>query len=208
MRFTQAFVLALPAFVAAYPGMGSRSEMEAQFRAEMEREAAEKREAEPQLLNPVGNLLGALGDSVSGLLNSVAQAIVVQDNKRPEPGFEFQAPRPGDSRGPCPGLNTLANHGYLPRDGYVNMGQVIEATARGFNMGTDLSTVLTVFMILSGGDFDTLAFYLGSGKNGIGGLNRHSTVEADISPNREGKSSTPMKVSRLTSIRLLQRLWR
>jgi hypothetical protein len=89
MRFNQAIILGLPAFAAAYPGMGSRSEMEAQFRAEMEREAAEKREAEPQLLNPVGNLLGALGDTVSGLLNSVGQAIVVQDNKRPEPGFDF-----------------------------------------------------------------------------------------------------------------------
>jgi len=30
---------------------------------------------------------------------------------------EFQAPKPGDSRGPCPGLNTLANHGWLNRNG-------------------------------------------------------------------------------------------
>jgi hypothetical protein len=67
------------------------------------------------------------------------------------------------------------------------MGQVMEATARGFNMATDLSTVLTVFMVLRSGDFDTLSFYMGSGKNGIGGLNRHSTIEADISPNREGR---------------------
>ncbi|KAK5987676.1 Chloroperoxidase-like protein [Cladobotryum mycophilum] len=27
------------------------------------------------------------------------------------------APGPNDSRGPCPMLNTLANHGYLPHDG-------------------------------------------------------------------------------------------
>ncbi|PNP76708.1 hypothetical protein FNYG_10127 [Fusarium nygamai] len=27
------------------------------------------------------------------------------------------APTPDASRGPCPGLNTLANHGYIPRDG-------------------------------------------------------------------------------------------
>lgn len=26
---------------------------------------------------------------------------------------EWVAPGPNDSRGPCPGLNTLANHGYL-----------------------------------------------------------------------------------------------
>jgi hypothetical protein len=53
-------------------------------------------------------------------------------------------------------------------------------------MGTDLATVLATFAVLGSGDLDGLSFYLGSGKNGIGGLNRHSVVEADVSPNREG----------------------
>lgn len=30
---------------------------------------------------------------------------------------QFQAPTSTDIRGPCPGLNALSNHGYLPRDG-------------------------------------------------------------------------------------------
>lgn len=29
----------------------------------------------------------------------------------------YASPGPGDIRGPCPGLNAAANHGYLPRDG-------------------------------------------------------------------------------------------
>jgi hypothetical protein len=29
----------------------------------------------------------------------------------------FVAPGSGDKRGPCPGLNALANHGYLPHNG-------------------------------------------------------------------------------------------
>lgn len=29
----------------------------------------------------------------------------------------FIPPGAGDLRGPCPGLNALSNHGYLPRDG-------------------------------------------------------------------------------------------
>jgi hypothetical protein len=29
----------------------------------------------------------------------------------------YQAPAPGACRSPCPALNTLANHGFLPRDG-------------------------------------------------------------------------------------------
>jgi hypothetical protein len=184
MKFTQAAVLALPALATAYPGMiggeNSRQEIEDFLRAE-------KREAEPQILNGVGKLLGGLGDTVSGLLNSVGQAVVVKSNLRPEPGYTFQAPGPGDSRGPCPGLNLLANYGYLPRNGYVNQGQVLEATARGFNMGADLATVLTTFAVLGSGDLDGFTFWLGSGKNGVGGLNRHSVVEADVSPNREGK---------------------
>jgi len=28
-----------------------------------------------------------------------------------DPDHPYQDPRPGDIRGPCPGLNTLANHG-------------------------------------------------------------------------------------------------
>lgn len=36
----------------------------------------------------------------------------------------FQAPDldNGDQRGPCPGLNALANHGYIPHDGVVGVG--------------------------------------------------------------------------------------
>jgi hypothetical protein len=37
---------------------------------------------------------------------------------------EFQPPNleGGDQRGPCPGLNALANHGYIPRNGVVSVG--------------------------------------------------------------------------------------
>ncbi|KAF2133715.1 hypothetical protein P153DRAFT_281050 [Dothidotthia symphoricarpi CBS 119687] len=184
MKVTSAVLLGLPALSVAYPGMmgaSSRSELESQLKAEYERAASEKREAEPQ----VTSLLSGLTGVVNGLLTSVTQAVVVSSNKRPETGYSFQAPGPGDSRGPCPGLNLLANHGYLPRDGHVTFGQIVAATARGFNMGADLATVLATFAVLTDGDIDTLSFYLGAGKGGIGGLNRHSTVEADISPTRE-----------------------
>lgn len=72
--------------------------------------------------------VSSLVNDIEGLLGSVASA-VDPDNYRPEPGYDYQEPGPNDSRGPCPGLNLLANHGYLPRDGYVNFGQVVNATA-------------------------------------------------------------------------------
>lgn len=34
-----------------------------------------------------------------------------------EEDYPFQAPGPEDLRSPCPALNSMANHGILPRDG-------------------------------------------------------------------------------------------
>ena len=74
----------------------------------------------------------------------------------------------------------------MKRNGYVTFGEVLNATARGFNMGADLATVLAVFAVLTDGSIADEAWWLGTDPNtSLGGLNRHSTVEADISPNRE-----------------------
>nr|POE49013.1 aromatic peroxygenase [Quercus suber] len=156
MRFST--FLALPALAAALPSYNT---------------AAEER-----------SLLGSLLGDVDSLLGSVASSID-PNNKRPEPGYEFIAPGKSDSRGPCPGLNLLANYGYLPRDGHVSFSQVVEAVARGFNMGADLAVVLATFAILTDGDPVTETWYLGAGPGNVGGLNRHSTIEVDISPNKE-----------------------
>lgn len=37
----------------------------------------------------------------------------------------------GDIRGPCPGLNAMANHGYLPHNGVANHLQFITGTEAG-----------------------------------------------------------------------------
>ncbi|KAK1977515.1 hypothetical protein LZ30DRAFT_256194 [Colletotrichum cereale] len=169
MKFQGAVLASLAASAAAFPSMATKEDLENLLK----RDPA----PEPQL---VTGIIGALTNTITGLLGSVAQGALNANNKRPEPGFDFRAPGPGDSRGPCPGLNLLANHGYLPRNGHVNFGQVIEATARGFNMGPDLATILLVFAILGNGDIATESFYLGAGPGGVGGLNRHSTVEVSM----------------------------
>lgn len=113
MKVTAALAFALPAVTSAFPAMmsgQSRAEIEDAVREQFKREA--EAEADPQisnLLTGVGNTLKGLGDTVGGLLNSVGNALVVADNKRPEPNYYFKAPGPNDSRGPCPGLNLLAN---------------------------------------------------------------------------------------------------
>ncbi|KAH0156457.1 hypothetical protein KCU82_g10297, partial [Aureobasidium melanogenum] len=177
MKFNLAIAGAvLPSIAMGFPQMmgGSREDMIKM----LEKRAAEEQLAkrEPQVLSTVTGLLSTVVNDVRGLLEgSVAEGVLNPSDKRPEPGYTFQAPGPNDSRGPCPGLNLLANYGYLPRNGYVNYGQVLEATARGFNMGTDLATVLAVFAILADGDLVTESWYLGAGPNNVGGLNRHST---------------------------------
>ncbi|PGH00424.1 hypothetical protein GX51_05832 [Blastomyces parvus] len=55
------------------------------------------------------------------------------------PNFEA-----GDQRGPCPGLNALANHGYIPHNGVVTTAQVIFAINDVYGMGIDLATILGV----------------------------------------------------------------
>ncbi|KAJ6545739.1 Chloroperoxidase [Mycena capillaripes] len=64
----------------------------------------------------------------------LASASAHPQNAEPK-GHEFRAPGSGDVRGPCPGLNTLANHGYLPRNGkQFTVKTLLDAGLAGFNV--------------------------------------------------------------------------
>jgi len=71
-----------------------------------------------------------------------------RENDDPD-SHEYRAPRtkgPGlkDSRSPCPALNTLANHGYLPRNGRnIRPYQFIQALQEGYNLSYPLAAFLT-----------------------------------------------------------------
>ncbi|KAH6882438.1 Chloroperoxidase [Alternaria rosae] len=56
----------------------------------------------------------------------------------------FQAPKKNDQRGPCPGLNALANHGYISRDGVTSFVEVVAAINQVMGMGTELALVLGI----------------------------------------------------------------
>ncbi|KAI2464906.1 Cloroperoxidase [Annulohypoxylon bovei var. microspora] len=58
-------------------------------------------------------------------------------------GHPWIAPGPNDFRGPCPMLNTLANHGFLPRDGKnLTLEATVNGLAEGLNFNTSLATVM------------------------------------------------------------------
>ncbi|GAA5848950.1 hypothetical protein JCM9279_004674 [Rhodotorula babjevae] len=137
---------------------------------------------------------GALGDVVNGLTGALATGVKESD-RRPDADHPYMEPGPTDQRGPCPGLNTLANHGYLPRNGIVTAEQITKATSEGFNMAADLSGVLNLIAVAFGGNLETTTFSIGGedertySASGIGskaagrqfGLDAHSRCEGDAS---------------------------
>ncbi|KXH67049.1 hypothetical protein CSAL01_06494 [Colletotrichum salicis] len=72
--------------------------------------------------------------------------------------FPWQPPGPGDLRSPCLGINTLVNHGLLPRDGRnIDLEVLGEATALGYNMehNTMLAVSIPAFTTLTTGNSST-----------------------------------------------------
>lgn len=93
----------------------------------------------------------ALSDVLTNLANrdilglSTRPIEVTGDHAFIPPNFEA-----GHQRGPCPGLNALANHGYISRDGVTSLVEVTSAISSVYGMGLDialiLSTMGTVFV--------------------------------------------------------------
>ncbi|KAH7100961.1 heme-thiolate peroxidase [Auriculariales sp. MPI-PUGE-AT-0066] len=114
---------------------------------------------------------------------------LVNDAKHP-----YKSLKRGDARGPCPGLNTLASHGYLPRDGVATPGQIVTAVQEGFNMGWDLATFVTYAAMLVDGNHVSNLMSIGekTPRTGadppkpaiVGGLNTHGVFEGDASLTR------------------------
>ncbi|KAJ8075152.1 hypothetical protein PM082_019480 [Marasmius tenuissimus] len=65
---------------------------------------------------------------------------------------KFVPPGHGDLRGPCPGLNALANHNYLPHNGIGTMDQFISANRDVYGMGLDMAIFLAILGSVISGD--------------------------------------------------------
>nr|XP_018909010.1 PREDICTED: aromatic peroxygenase-like [Bemisia tabaci] len=99
----------------------------------------------------------------------------------------WMAPGPNDQRGPCPALNALANHGYLPRDGVCTAGQLASACYGVLALGIDLSMVLAVQALVIASRYD-LKISIGlptENSPSCSGLTAsHNKFETDASPTR------------------------
>ncbi|KAL9578266.1 MAG: hypothetical protein Q9212_005823 [Teloschistes hypoglaucus] len=58
----------------------------------------------------------------------------------------------GDKRGPCPGLNALANHGYLPHNGFAPATTLIKALNQAYGMSLEFGTFLAQYGTVFDGD--------------------------------------------------------
>ncbi|KAG8875287.1 hypothetical protein FRB98_007993, partial [Tulasnella sp. 332] len=76
----------------------------------------------------------------------------------------------------------LANHGYLPRDGIVNLTQIIDGSSKGFNMAADLATLLGTVSLIYDGDVTTGKWSIGGSDSRTSFLGRRSSL-----PNLIGK---------------------
>lgn len=114
----------------------------------------------------------------------------------------FVPPSEGDQRGPCPGLNALANHNYVSHDGAISVVEQITAATEVFNFGVDLATVLGLISVLFvGNPLSTNPSYSIGGPtpkvenllDNLGGLlgtpegldHSHNIIESDASSTRD-----------------------
>lgn len=113
--------------------------------------------------------------------------------------YGYVAPGKGDFRGPCPGLNTAANHGYLPHNGIATFAQFVQAQMDLYGVGLDLAVLLCTVAIPLDGDIITTKMSIGGDATSQtaalgaaqapyakeGGLIVHNTFEADTSLTRD-----------------------
>ena len=111
-------VVAFPAIMYEAAAKAAESQMKEKRCPYAESQAKEKR----------GCPLSDINKRVNGLapgFDAAAQRIDTSG------AHAFVPPSATDLRGPCPGLNALANHNYLPHDGWASITQFIDATNSG-----------------------------------------------------------------------------
>ncbi|KAM0269230.1 hypothetical protein ACHAPA_004500 [Fusarium lateritium] len=156
----------------------ARAEIDRRLQEYQAGQDQEKKQPEARALKTgvVGGVVSLLGGTVEAVVDNVLGLIPTNKavkglQKFPEASHPFKAPGSTDQRGPCPGLNTLANHGYIPRNGIATIGQIQAGTAKVFNMGADLSALLAVGGAVDGGDILSQKMSIGGPDDRVGLLN-------------------------------------
>lgn len=115
----------------------------------------------------------------------------------PDAAHPYKAPGPGDTRGPCPAMNTLANHGYINRTGVDTIENIIKGSMEGLNMDLAFASFVTGFSALARGNANLALLSIGHPSADVpplpgcidgpeaGGLAKHGRFEGDVSNSRQ-----------------------
>ncbi|KAK7028707.1 Cloroperoxidase [Favolaschia claudopus] len=103
----------------------------------------------PKSSGPTTEVQGGL----TGVLMTLPDQIADAGLKRiPDDQHPFIAPKPDDQRGPCPAMNVLANHGYIPRNGIATFEELTTGMMEGFNMEVHFAAGLSALNFVSRGN--------------------------------------------------------
>ncbi|KAK4643001.1 hypothetical protein QC761_000370 [Podospora bellae-mahoneyi] len=109
---------------------------------------------------------------------SLAVAAAAVNVSNSDPFEQWHGPKAGDVRGPCPFLNTFANHGFLPRTGkYITLDDLTNGLFNAVNFDANISAFLFDFAISTNPEPNSTWFSLDH-------LTRHNVLEHDASLSR------------------------
>ncbi|KAI1767769.1 Cloroperoxidase [Hypoxylon sp. FL1150] len=102
-----------------------------------------------------------------------------QSPSSPQPSVAFTPPGPNDVRGPCPILNALANHGYLPHSGKaIDQNTTVNALAAALNIDPSFGVTLFQDALSTNPQANATTYDLDD-------LSRHNVAEHDGSLSRQ-----------------------
>lgn len=139
----------------------------------------------------IGGLLAPLTGPLQALDLPTPQESGLKKIPGDDPKHQYQAPGPNDVRGNCPTLNTIANHGYISRDGISSFAELANGIQTAYSMSFDIAVFLSALGLLAGGDLVTGRYSIGgqdpritSPLGPVYGIDRHGTFEIDASISR------------------------
>jgi hypothetical protein len=87
-------------------------------------------------------------------------------------------PGPGDVRGPCPAMNSMANHHIIPHHGMnLTIPMLADALAKTFNLSIEMGTIVSGIGLATAPD-PSLGYF------NLNHLNKHNAFEHDASLSR------------------------
>ncbi|KAF7309995.1 Cloroperoxidase [Mycena indigotica] len=114
----------------------------------------------------------------------------------PDADHPFIAPGAEDQRGPCPAMNTLANHGYIPRNGIATFEEITLGMMEAFNIELLLGASMISNNMLTRGNAFVNKISIGGVSPDVpalpynidgpvtGGIAKHGRFEGDASMTR------------------------